>query len=96
MEVLYCSENDNSNGRSSALIFSRLIALLNNTEGERQLQSDGCSSEFIDLDAIPESDFSFADGLKVLLSMKEESLRMLLEPEIDNIMDILFRHIFLP
>jgi aarF domain-containing kinase len=93
MEVLYSGESNNNNGGSSALKFSRLIALLNSAAGERQLQSDGSSSAFVDLDAIPENGISFGDGLKVLLSKRAESLRTLLEPEIDNIVDIFFRQI---
>lgn len=91
MEVLYTGGDGGS--RSSALKFSRLIALLNSAVGERQLQNDGSSTAFVDLDAIPANGISFGDGLKVLLSKRAESLRSLLQPEIDSIVDILFRQI---
>jgi len=46
------------------------------------------------LDAVPEDGLSFKDGLKFLLSERAESLRNLLEKEVDSIVDILSRQIF--
>lgn len=94
MEVLYTSDvGANTTSTNSALKFSRLIALLNSAAGNRQGQSEGGTIAFVDLDSIPENGITFGDGLKFLLSKKAESLRTLLEPEIDNIVDILSRQI---
>lgn len=87
-EVLYSS---NDGDTSSGLKLSRLLALLNNAAGEVATQE---GAAFVDLDAVPEDGITFAQGLKFLLSDKAESLRSLLEPEIDSIVDILSRQIF--
>jgi predicted unusual protein kinase regulating ubiquinone biosynthesis (AarF/ABC1/UbiB family) len=85
-EVLY-SANSEDNG---SIKFNRLLALLNNAAGAVSTQ-DG--AVFVDLDAVPDDGLSFADGFKFLLSGKAESLRNLLESEVDNIVDILSRQI---
>ncbi|KAL3912202.1 MAG: hypothetical protein SGARI_001279 [Bacillariaceae sp.] len=85
-EVLYSSD-----GSNSGLKLSRLLALLNNAAGSVATQ-DG--AVFVDIDAVPEDGISFQEGLKFLLSDKAESLRKLLEPEVDTIVDILTRQIF--
>jgi predicted unusual protein kinase regulating ubiquinone biosynthesis (AarF/ABC1/UbiB family) len=85
-EVLYSSD-----GSNSGLKLSRLLALLNNAAGSVATQ-DG--AVFVDIDAVPEDGISFQQGLKFLLSDKAESLRNLLEPEVDTIVDILTRQIF--
>jgi Predicted unusual protein kinase len=84
-EVLY-SGND-----SGSIKFNRLLALLNNAAGAVSTQ-DGAA--FVDLDAVPEDGLSFSEGLKFLLSDKTDSLRSLLESEVDNIVDIISRQIF--
>lgn len=84
-EVLY---NGNDSG---SIKFNRLLALLNNAAGSISTQ-DGAA--FVDLDAVPEDGLSFTEGLKFLLSDKSESLRNLLESEVDNIVDIISRQIF--
>jgi len=83
-EVLY-SGND-----SGSIKFNRLLALLNNAAGAVTTQ-DGAA--FVDLDAVPEDGLNFSEGLKFLLSDKAESLRNLLESEVDNIVDLLSRQI---
>jgi predicted unusual protein kinase regulating ubiquinone biosynthesis (AarF/ABC1/UbiB family) len=85
-EVLY-SENSTNNG---SIKFNRLLALLNNAAGTVSTQ-DG--AVFVDLDTVPDDGLGFADGLKFLLSDKAESLRNLLESEVDNIVDILSRQV---
>jgi hypothetical protein len=84
-EVLYNQKDGNG-----ALKFSRLLALLNNAAGSVSTQ-DGAA--FVDLDTVPEDGISFGQGLKFLLSDKAESLRNLLEDEVDTIVDILSRQI---
>lgn len=88
-EVLFSSQNS----EGGAFKFTRLIALLNNAAGESAVGgADG--GAFVDLDAIPEDGgISFADSLKYLLSDKAESLRTLLEGEVDTLVDVLLRQI---
>jgi len=84
-EVLY------SGGKESGeLKFTRLLALLNNAAGTVGTQE---GSAFVDLDAVPDDGLSFTDGFGYLLSDQAESLRNLLENEVDNIVDILSRQI---
>lgn len=85
-EVLYSADDS-----SSGLKLSRLLALLNNAAGAIATKE---GAAFVDLDAIPEDGLSFKDGLKFILSDQAESLRKLLEPEVDSIVDILSRQIF--
>jgi hypothetical protein len=85
-EVLY-----NGDGSNSGLKLSRLLALLNNAAGAVATQE---GAAFVDIDQVPEDGISFKEGLKFLLSDKAESLRTLLEPEVDTIVDILTRQIF--
>jgi len=86
-EVLYSAGSDST----GALKFTRLLALLNNAAGEVGTQAGGA---FVDLDAIPEEGgITFSNGLKYLLSDKADSLRTLLESEVDNLVDILLRQI---
>jgi len=84
-EVLYSGTSDNG-----SIKFNRLLALLNNAAGSVSTQ-DGAA--FVDLDSVPEDGLSFDDGLKFLLSDNAESLRNLLETEVDYIVDILSRQI---
>lgn len=86
-EVLYGVNDDGSSG----LKLSRLLALLNNAAGSVATQ-DG--AVFVDIDAVPEDGISFQESLKFMMSEDAESLRTLLEPEVDNIVDILTRQIF--
>lgn len=86
-EVLFSkTDMDSSNG----LKLTRLFALLNNASGGIATKE---GAAFVDLDAIPEDGLSLADGLKLLLSENAESLRKLLESEVENIADIFFRQI---
>lgn len=85
-QVLYSAD-----GSNSRLKLSRLLALLNNAAGAIETKE---GSVFVDLDAVPEDGLSFKEGLKFLLSDKAESLRNLLEKEVDSIVDILSRQIF--
>lgn len=86
-EVLFSvTDNDSSNG----LKLTRLFALLNNASGAVGTKE---GSAFVDLDAIPKDGLSLSDGLKLLLSEKTESLRKLLEDEVENIADLFFRQI---
>ena len=87
-EVLYSGNDDSGN---TGLKLSRLFALLNNAAGAVKTKE---GAAFVDLDAVPEDGISFQDGLKFLLSDKAESLRSLLEKEVDTIVDILTRQIF--
>jgi aarF domain-containing kinase len=87
-QVLYSGDSDSS---SSGLKLSRLLALLNNAAGSVATQ-DG--AVFVDIDTVPEDGISFQEGLQFLLSDNANSLRQLLEPEVDSIMDILTRQIF--
>lgn len=84
-EVLYSGTSDNS-----SIKFNRLLALLNNAAGSVATQE---GAAFVDLDAVPDDGLSFGAGLKYLLSDKAESLRNLLEDEVDTIVDILSRQI---
>lgn len=84
-EVLY-----NGSSGDGSIKFNRLLALLNNAAGTVATQ-DGAA--FVDLDVVPEDGLSFGDGLKFLLSDNAESLRNLLEDEVDTIVDILSRQI---
>eukprot|EP00542_Grammatophora_oceanica_P017782 CAMPEP_0194040442 /NCGR_PEP_ID=MMETSP0009_2-20130614/12441_1 /TAXON_ID=210454 /ORGANISM="Grammatophora oceanica, Strain CCMP 410" /LENGTH=903 /DNA_ID=CAMNT_0038683583 /DNA_START=148 /DNA_END=2859 /DNA_ORIENTATION=+ len=92
-EVLFdrSGTDSDTDGTTRDLKLSRLLALLNNAAGAVATQ-DGAA--FVDLDAVPKDGISFADGLKFLLSNKAESLRNLLESEVDSIVDILSRQIF--
>ena len=85
-EVLYSGD-----GSNSGLKLSRLLALLNNAAGAVATQE---GAAFVDIDQVPEDGISFKEGLKFLLSDKADSLRNLLEPEVDTIVDILTRQIF--
>eukprot|EP00980_Cylindrotheca_fusiformis_P031616 scaffold26688_cov137-Cylindrotheca_fusiformis.AAC.5 len=85
-QVLYSGDDSNS-----GLKLSRLLALLNNAAGSVSTQE---GAAFVDLDAVPEGGLSFKEGLKFILSDKAESLRNLLEKEVDSIVDILSRQIF--
>jgi hypothetical protein len=86
-EVLFSvTDNDSSNG----LKLTRLFALLNNASGAVGTKE---GSAFVDLDAIPKDGLSLSDGLKLLLSENAESLRKLLEDEVENIADLFFRQI---
>lgn len=84
-EVLYTGDD------AAGLKLSRLLSLLNNAAGST-VAKEGAA--FVDLDAIPENGISFSNGLKVALSDKAESLRTLLEPEVDAIVDVLTRQLF--
>jgi aarF domain-containing kinase len=86
-EVLYGTNDDGTTG----LKLSRLLALLNNAAGSVVTQ-DG--AVFVDIDAVPEDGISFQEGLKFMMSDEAESLRTLLEPEVDSIVDTLTRQIF--
>ena len=86
-EVLFSmTDGDSSNG----LKLTRLLALLNNASGAVGTKE---GAAFVDLDAIPEDGLSLRDGFKLLLSKDAESLRKLLEQEVENIVDIFFRQI---
>ena len=86
-EVLFSkTDSDSSNG----LKLTRLFALLNNASGGIATKE---GAAFVDLDTIPEDGLSIGDGLKLLLSEKSDSLRKLLEDEVENIVDIFFRQI---
>jgi hypothetical protein len=84
-EVLYSGKSENG-----SIKFNRLLALLNNAAGSISTQE---GAAFVDLDTVPDDGISFSDGLKYLLSDKAESLRNLLEKEVDTIVDILSRQI---
>ena len=84
-EVLY--SGDSTDG---SLKFTRLLALLNNAAGSIEKKEGGV---FVDLDAVPEDGLEFNDGLKFLMSDKAESLRNLLEDEVDNLVDVMSRQI---
>ena len=86
-EVLFSVTDDDS---SSGLKFNRLLALLNNASGAVGTQ-DGAA--FVDLDQVPDDGLTMADGFKLLLSDDALSLRKLLEDEVENIADVLFRQI---
>lgn len=69
---------------------SRLLALLHNAAGDVGTQEAG--GAFVDLDAVPEDgSLTFADALKYLLSDRADSLRTLLEKEVDVVVDLLAR-----
>jgi aarF domain-containing kinase len=86
-QVLYSGDDGNNKG----LKLSRLLALLNNAAGAVATKE---GAAFVDLDTVPEDGISFKDGLKFLLSDNAESLRNLLEKEVDTIVDVLSRQIF--
>ena len=86
-EVLYSSGSSNE---SSGFKLTRLLALLNNAAGSVATQE---GAAFVDLDSIPENGLSLDDSLRFVLSDQAESLRTLLEPEVDNVVDILSRQI---
>ena len=86
-EVLFSVTDDDS---SSGLKLNRLLALLNNASGAVGTQ-DGAA--FVDLDQVPDDGLSVGDGFKLLLSDDALSLRKLLEDEVENIADVLFRQI---
>lgn len=81
-QVLYSSEE------GAKLKFTRLFALLNNAAGSISRQVGGA---FVDLDNVPEDGLSFAEGFQFVLSDKAESLRYLLEKELDTVVDIMSR-----
>lgn len=85
-EVLYSSGDGDA-----GLKLSRLLSLLNNAAGSTVVKE---GAVFVDLDAVPEDGISFSNGLKFVLSEKAESLRRLLEPEVDAIVDVLTRQLF--
>lgn len=86
-EVLFSvTDSDSSNG----LKLTRLLALLNNASGSVGTKE---GAAFVDLDAVPEDGLSLSDGFKLLLSENAESLRNLLEAEVENIVDVFFRQI---
>lgn len=85
-QVLYSGD-----GSNTGLKLSRLLALLNNAAGAVATKE---GAAFVDLDGVPKDGISFKDGLKFLLSDKAESLRNLLENEVETIVDILSRQIF--
>lgn len=84
-EVLYSGDSD-----KGSIKFNRLLALLNNAAGTVSTQE---GAAFVDLDTVPEDGISFADGLKYLLSDNAESLRNLLESEVDTIVDVISRQV---
>lgn len=86
-EVLY--SGDGSEG--SGLKLTRLLALLNNAAGSVSTQE---GAAFVDLDAVPEDGLTVKEGMKFMLSDNADSLRNLLESEVDNIVDVLSRQIF--
>jgi hypothetical protein len=85
-EVLYSGD-----GSNTGLKLSRLLVLLNNAAGAVATKA---GAAFVDLDTVPDDGINFKDGLKFLLSDNAESLRTLLEKEVDSIVDILSRQIF--
>lgn len=85
-EVLF-SVGDSSN---PGLKLNRLLALLNNASGAVGTKE---GAAFVDLDAVPEDGLSLGDGLKLLLSDNAESVRKLLEEEVENIAWVFFRQI---
>lgn len=85
-EVLF-SVGDSSN---PGLRLNRLLALLNNASGAVGTKE---GAAFVDLDAVPEDGLSLGDGFKLLLSENAESVRKLLEEEVENIAWIFFRQI---
>jgi hypothetical protein len=85
-EVLFSVDDSSSPG----LRLNRLLALLNNASGSVGTKE---GAAFVDLDAIPEDGLSLGDGAKLLLSENAESLRKLLEEEVENIAWIFFRQI---
>ena len=84
-EVLYSGGDGGKD-----LKFTRLLALLNNAAGSVSTQE---GAAFVDLDTVPEGGLGFSEGLKFILSDKAESLRGLLENEMDGIVDILSRQL---
>jgi len=86
-EVLFSVTDDDS---SSGLKLNRLLALLNNASGAVGTQ-DGAA--FVDLDQVPDDGLSLGLAVKLLLSDDALSLRKLLEDEVENIADVLFRQI---
>jgi len=87
-EVLYSTKSGEKG--SGALKLNRLLALLNNAAGSVGKQE---GTAFVDLDSVPEDGITLETGLKFLMSDDSESLRVLLEPEVDNMVDILSRQI---
>lgn len=87
-EVLF---NSGDSRQAKDLKLTRLLALLNNAAGAVATQA---GAAFVDLDTVPEDGIGFGYGLKFLLSDNAESLRNLLEKEMDIIVDILSRQIF--
>jgi aarF domain-containing kinase len=85
-EVLFTG----SNKGSGSLKFNRLLALLNNAAGVVSTQE---GAAFVDIDAIPDDGLSISAGVKYLLSSKAESLRRLLQNELDGIVDIVTRQV---
>jgi len=85
-EVLY----SNNGSGNSGLKLSRLLALLNNAAGSVATQE---GAVFVDIDAVPEDGITFQEGLQFMMSDDAESLRKLLEPEVNSIVDVLTRQI---
>ena len=85
-EVLYTG----SSKGSGSLKFNRLLALLNNAAGVVSTQE---GAAFVDIDAIPDDGLTLSAGIKYLLSRKSESLRRLLQSELDTIVDIVTRQV---
>jgi len=85
-EVLYSGGND-----SSGFKLTRLLALLNNAAGSVSTKE---GAAFVDLDAVPEDGIRLKEGLSFLLSDNAESLRNLLEKEVDNVVDVISRQVF--
>ena len=85
-EVLFSTDDSSSPG----LKLNRLFALLNNASGSVGTKE---GAAFVDLDAVPEDGLSIGDGFKLLLSDNAESVRRLLEDEVESIAWIFFRQI---
>jgi predicted unusual protein kinase regulating ubiquinone biosynthesis (AarF/ABC1/UbiB family) len=89
-EVLYSNNGDGGDNSNKSLKLSRLLALLNNAAGSVATKE---GAAFVDIDAVPKDGITFQEGLKFLLSDNAESLRRLLEKEVDSIVDISSRQI---
>jgi len=85
-EVLYSG----STRDGGSLKFNRLLALLNNAAGVVSTQE---GAAFVDIDSIPDDGLTLSAGIKYLLSDKAESLRRLLQSELDTIVDIVTRQV---
>jgi aarF domain-containing kinase len=87
-EVLY--SGDAAGSANGALKLNRLLVLLNNAAGSVGKQDGGA---FVDLDTVPEDGMTLETGLKYIMSDNADSLRTLLEPEVETIADVLSRQI---